>query len=49
VEANGRKGRRAACVLAQDLFHYRIYDLDGHPEDEESLEVDSDPSDEVVS
>ncbi|KAL9102889.1 MAG: hypothetical protein Q9163_002012 [Psora crenata] len=28
VDVNGRKGRRAACVLAEDQFHYRVYDLD---------------------
>lgn len=28
IEINGRKGRRAACVLAEDGFHYRVYDLD---------------------
>ena len=28
LEVNGRKGRRAICVLAQDRFHYRVYDLD---------------------
>ena len=28
VEVNGRRGRRAACILAEDSFTYRIYDLD---------------------
>ena len=28
MEINGRKGRRAACVVAEDSFHYRVYDLD---------------------
>ena len=28
IEVNGRKGRRAICVVAQDRMHYRIYDLD---------------------
>lgn len=30
LEVNGRKGRRAVCVLASDKLHYRVYDLDGH-------------------
>lgn len=28
LEINGRKGRRAACLLAQDRVHYRQYDLE---------------------
>ena len=32
LEVNGRKGRRAVCVLAEDLFHYRVYDLDARSE-----------------
>ena len=28
MEINGRKGRRAICLLAQDRFRYRVYDLD---------------------
>lgn len=28
LEINGRKGRRAACLLAQDRLHYRQYDLE---------------------
>ena len=28
LEVNGRKGRRVACVVAEDRFHYRVYDLD---------------------
>ena len=28
MAVNGKTGRRAICVLAQDGFHYRIYDLD---------------------
>lgn len=35
MEVNGRKGRRAICVLAQDNFHYRIYDLDAHSRGQE--------------
>ncbi|MCJ1435652.1 hypothetical protein MMC27_005027 [Xylographa pallens] len=36
IEVNGRKGRRAVCVVAQDRTHYRIYDLDP-PKVEDSL------------
>ncbi|KAL9128189.1 MAG: hypothetical protein Q9217_003089 [Psora testacea] len=28
VVVNGRKTRRAACVVTEDGFHYRVYDLD---------------------
>ena len=39
MEINGRKGRRAICVLAQDGLHYRIYDLDSMTNDEETMEI----------
>ena len=45
LEVNGTKGRRVICVLAQDRFHYRIYDLDSYP----SLkDANSDGSDEIM-
>jgi len=28
LEVNGRKGRRAACIVAEDRIHYRIFDID---------------------
>ena len=28
LEVNGRKGRRVVCVVTEDGFHYRVYDLD---------------------
>ena len=28
LEVNGRKGRRAVCVVAEDRVHYRIFDID---------------------
>ena len=28
LEVNGRKGRRAVCVVAEDRIHYRIFDID---------------------
>jgi len=28
LEINGRRDRRVVCVLAEDLKHYRIFDLD---------------------
>ena len=34
LKVNGRKGRRAACVLAEDNFNYRIYDMDNRERDE---------------
>ncbi len=42
LEVNGRKGRRLICVLAQDKFHYRIYDLDNFSSAEEAEDVGSD-------
>ena len=38
-EINGRKGRRAVCVVAEDKIRYRIFDLDA---DAASQEVGSD-------
>ena len=32
MEVNGRKGRRVICIVAQDNFHYRVYDLDSATE-----------------
>ncbi|KAI9721737.1 MAG: hypothetical protein M1812_002072 [Candelaria pacifica] len=29
LEVNGRRGRRALCVLGADRIHYKIFDLDG--------------------
>ncbi|MCJ1284818.1 hypothetical protein MMC26_004155 [Xylographa opegraphella] len=37
IEVNGRKGRRAVCVVAQDRTRYRIYDLDP-PKAEDGLD-----------
>jgi hypothetical protein len=34
IEINGRKGRRAICVLAQDRLRYRVYDLDSFTPEE---------------
>ena len=40
MDINGRQGKRAICVLAQDALHYRIYDLDPpRPYDEEAMET----------
>ena len=49
MEVNGRKGRRVICVLAQDKFHYRIYDLDGSPGGEEPQETRNEGGDEIMS
>ena len=29
---NGRKGRRAVCVTAEDGIHYRVFDIDSAEE-----------------
>lgn len=36
IEVNGEKQRRVACVLAEDRFHYRIYDFGQRGRDEDS-------------
>ena len=38
IEVNGRKERRVACALAKDNFHYRVYDLDHHEQEEDAEE-----------
>ena len=43
MEINGRDGRRAVCVLAQDALRYRVYELDSAPNnDEETMEITDD-------
>ncbi|KAK3168298.1 hypothetical protein OEA41_004745 [Lepraria neglecta] len=42
LEVNGRKGRRVICVLAQDRFHYRVYDLDTSSETQNTRTEGSD-------
>ena len=48
MEVNGRKGRRAICVLAQDRFHYRVYDLDGSSGGDVVQDSGTDGSDEIM-
>ena len=48
LEVNGRNGKRAICVLAQDRFHYRVYDLDSSSSDQEGQAVGTKGSDELV-
>ena len=50
IEINGRKGRRVICVLAQDRFHYRVYDLDNSSDGEEVVDTRTTASsDEMMS
>lgn len=49
MEVNGRKGRRVICVLAQDRFHYRVYDLDGSSSGGEVQDTRTEGSNEVMS
>lgn len=43
MEINGRTGRRAICVLAQDALRYRVYDLDSKANNgEETMEINDD-------
>ena len=46
MEVNGRKGRRVLCIVAQDNFHYRVYDLDSATEPQE---LGPEESDELMS
>ena len=48
MEVNGRKGRRAICVLAQDRFHYRVYDLDSPLGGDGVRETETEGSDELM-
>lgn len=35
MNVNGRKERRAACILSADMMHYEILDIDNHVEIED--------------
>lgn len=48
IEVNGRKGRRAICVLAQDRFHYRIFDLDSPSGGDATEETATEGSDDMT-
>lgn len=49
IEVNGKKGRRAVCVTAQDRLHYRIYDLDSPSGAEATEETATEGSDDMTS
>lgn len=34
MNVNGRKERRAACMLSADMMHYEVLDIDDHVESE---------------
>lgn len=42
VDVNGRRGRRAICVLYGDAMRYEVLDLDAEMEDEEEEEDEED-------
>ncbi|KAJ5764981.1 hypothetical protein N7520_004540 [Penicillium odoratum] len=46
IDVNGRKGRRAVCVLYGDAMRYDVLDLDAAMEDEEEEEEDENESEE---
>ena len=48
IEVNGRKGRRAICVVTEDRTHYRIFDLDP-PKVENGLDNIADPNEVVAN
>ena len=50
IEINGRKGRRAVCVLAQDRLRYRVFDLDSSSATEkDTLPTSMDEDDAVMT
>jgi len=49
IEVNGRRGRRVICVVAEDGFHYRVYDLDSSPGIHEKEDSKTEGSDEFMS
>ena len=49
IEINGRKGRRAVCILAQDRLRYRVYDLDSLTPDEGTSSVSGSDEDAVMT
>lgn len=49
IEINGRKGRRAVCVLARDRLRYRVYDLDSLTPDEGISSVSGSDGDAVMT
>lgn len=46
VDVNGRKGRRAVCVLYGDSMRYEVLDLDAAMEEEEVMEEEEYSDDE---
>ena len=48
LEINGRKGRRAVCVLAEDRLRYRVFDLDSFSSLDGSPANDTDGEDAVM-
>ena len=48
IEINGRKGRRAVCVLTEDRLRYRIFDLDSPLSINETLSKDGEEEDAMV-
>ena len=48
LEINGRKGRRAVCVLAEDRLRYRVFDLDSFSSIEGTSANDTDGEDAVM-
>jgi len=49
IEINGRKGRRAICVLAQDRLRYRVYDLDSFTPEEDTPPTGGSDGDAVMT
>lgn len=49
LEVNGKMNRRVICVLAQDGFHYRVYDLDSPSAGEDVQDTGTDGSDEIMA
>ena len=41
IEVNGRKGRRAICVMSKDRLSFSLYDLDSSHDKEEEEEAET--------
>jgi anaphase-promoting complex subunit 4 len=48
IDVNGRKGRRAVCVLYGDSMRYEVLDLDAAMEEEEEKDEYSDEDEDVI-
>jgi anaphase-promoting complex subunit 4 len=48
LAVNGRKGRRAVCIAAEDGIHYRVFDIDSAEDADDQDAAQTEESDEGV-